>query len=146
MRFVFPTSSVTRYRLPTHINDLVVDRSESETSEVFVVVIEPGSAPPPHQHDDTEQVFYVLEGKGTLRIGAEKSEHTVSPGDVVRIPPRTVHSIRCDGSKPLRYVAIDCFTAGRPVDEPTWDSHVEVMCKREGWPRIEGQLLHHGAE
>ena len=60
MQFVFPTSSVKRYRLPTHINDLVVDRAESQTSEVFVVIIEPGHAPPPHKHDDTEQVFYIF--------------------------------------------------------------------------------------
>ena len=87
--------------------------------------------------------FTYLEGEGTLRIGLEQNEYAVKPGDVVRIPPCTIHSIRCNGSKPLRYVAIDCFIAGRPVDEPTWDSHVKVMCEREGWPRIEGQALHH---
>ena len=133
MQFVFPTSQTKRYRFPTHINDLVVDRADSQTSEVFLVVLEPGEAPPLHQHDDTEQVFYILEGAGTLRIGSEKQEFAVRPADVIRIPPTVLHSIQCTGTKPLRYLAIDCFVAGRPQAEPTWDSHVRVMCKREDW-------------
>jgi mannose-6-phosphate isomerase-like protein (cupin superfamily) len=133
MQFVFPTSQTKRYRFPTHVNDLVVDRADSETSEVFVVVLKPGEAPPLHQHDDTEQVFYILEGEGTLRIGSEKKEFAVRPADVVRVPPTVLHSIQCSGQKPLRYLAIDCFVAGRPKAEPTWDSHVRVVCRREGW-------------
>ena len=133
MQFVFPTTRVQHYRFPTHINDLVVDRADSEASEVFIVVLEPGEAPPLHQHDDTEQVFYILEGEGVLRIGAEQKEYAVRPTDVVRVPPKTLHSIRCVGGTVLRYLAVDCFVAGQPKDEPTWDSHVRVMCEREGW-------------
>lgn len=133
MQFVFPTSRVKRYQFPTHINDLVIDRADARTSEVFVVVLEPGQAPPLHQHDDTEQVFYILEGEGTLRIGADEVKHPVRPGDVVRIPPATLHSIQCIGTRPLKYLAVDCFLAGRPADEPTWDAHVKVICRRQGW-------------
>jgi quercetin dioxygenase-like cupin family protein len=133
MQFVFPLSQTKRYRFPTHINDLVVDRADARTSEVFVVVLEPGEAPPLHQHNDTEQVFYILEGDGILRIGAEQQEYAVHPTDVVRIPPATLHSIKCSGEKPLRYLAIDCFLAGRPNDEPTWDAHARVMCRQQGW-------------
>jgi mannose-6-phosphate isomerase-like protein (cupin superfamily) len=133
MQFVFSTSQTKRYRFPTHVNDLVVDRADSQTSEVFVVVLEPGEAPPLHQHDDTEQVFYIMEGEGTLRIGGEKKEFAVRPADVVRVPPAILHSIQCTGQKLLRYLAIDCFVAGRPKAEPTWDSHVRVVCRREGW-------------
>src|SRR5579863_6788331 len=113
MQFVFPTTKTKRYRFPTHTNDLVMDRADSQTSEVFVVVLEKGEAPPLHKHDDTEQVFYILEGEGVLRIGPDQQEHPVKPADVVRIPPTVLHSIRCTGEKPLRYLAIDCFVAGR---------------------------------
>ena len=133
MQFVFPTSQTKHYHFPTHVNDLVVDRSESQTSEVFVVILKPGEAPPLHKHDDTEQVFYILEGDGVLRIGSEKKEFVVHPGDVVRIPPIVLHSIQCAGNKILRYLAVDCFVGGRPKDEPTWDSHVQVMCRQNGW-------------
>lgn len=133
MQFVFPTSNLKRYRFPTHVNDLVIDRADAENSEVFIVVLEPGEAPPLHQHDDTEQIFYILSGRGLLRIGADLKKHPVRVGDVVRIPPRTPHSIRCQGKESLRYLAVDCFTAGPPKLEPTWDSHVKVLCSQQGW-------------
>lgn len=132
--YVFSTQNLTRYKFPTHINDLVMDRSEARFSEVFVVVIEPEKAPPLHKHDDTEQIFYVTEGKGILTIGKEDSEYIeVEPGDVVRIPVGTWHSIKADKNNTLKYIAIDCFGGIKNQDEPTWDSHVRVLCKEQGW-------------
>ena len=133
MRYVFNVQDTTHYRFPTHVNDLVMDRAEAETSEVFVVVLEPGEAPPLHVHDDTEQVFYVMEGAGLLQIGESADRLPVKPGDVVRIPPHTYHRIFCDGAKPLRYLSVDCFVRGKPKNEPTWDSHVKAICKLNGW-------------
>ena len=133
-RYVFSTQETIRYRFPTHINDLVMDRSESTTSEAFIVVIEPGGAPPLHVHHDTEQVFYVLEGTGTLQIGQHDPEHhPVKPGDLVRIPPHTFHLICCTSPSPLRYLSVDCFLGGRPQGEPTWESHVQTMCAQNDW-------------
>jgi mannose-6-phosphate isomerase-like protein (cupin superfamily) len=132
-RYVFSTEDTIHYRFPTHVNDLVMDRSQAETSEVFIVVLEPGEAPPLHVHDDTEQVFYVLEGEGLLQIGESARRAAVKSGDVVRIPPSTYHRIFCEGANPLRYLSIDCFVGGRPRDEPTWDSHVKAICQLNGW-------------
>lgn len=133
MQYVFDTNNTIRYRFPTHVNDLVLDRANAATSEVFVVVLQPGEAPPLHQHDDTEQIFYILNGNGRLEIGTDRAAFTVAPGNIVRIPPSTLHRIECVGKDPLRYLAIDCFIAGRPKDEPTWESHVRVMCEKNGW-------------
>jgi mannose-6-phosphate isomerase-like protein (cupin superfamily) len=133
MQYVFNTNEVKRYQFPTHTNDLVMDRADASTSEVFIVVLNPGEAPPPHKHDDTEQVFYVLEGKGRLAIGGEEEELPVNVGDVVRIPPSVLHYIEAEGDGPLRYLAVDCFVGGRPEAEPTWNSHVRVICQNEGW-------------
>ncbi len=132
-QYVFNTGRARHYRFPTHVNDLVMDRAEAETSEVLVVVLEPGEAPPLHRHDDTEQIFYVLEGDGRLEIGERLEPHHVGPGDVVRIPPHTLHRIHCRGRRPLRYLAVDCFLGGRPAAEPTWESHVRTMCEQNGW-------------
>ena len=133
MNYVFSTTNPKRYRFPTHINDLVMDRSEATSSEVFIVVLAPGEAPPLHQHDDTEQIFYVLEGEGQLEIGPEAEPFPVEPGDIVRIPPKTPHRIHCLGQTSLRYVAVDCFPGGRPSTEPTWDDHVKTICRENGW-------------
>ncbi|MFC1541235.1 cupin domain-containing protein [Candidatus Latescibacterota bacterium] len=133
MQYVFDTSQTKHYRFPTHSNDLIIDRKNAETSEVFIVVLESGEAPPLHSHDDTEQIFYMLEGNGLLTAGDNNDEYEVRVGDVIRIPPSTVHSIKAEGGSRIKYLAVDCFVGGRPEDEPTWDDHVKVICRREGW-------------
>ena len=134
MRYVFSTTDTTRYRFPTHVNELVLDRSQSTVTEVFIVVLEPGEAPPLHKHPDTEQVFYIIQGEAELRIGPDMAERfRVKPGDVVRIPPDTLHLIINDGEEPVRYLSIDAFPGARPADEPTWDDHVRGNCAANGW-------------
>lgn len=133
-RYVFSTTDTVRYRFPTHVNDLIMDRSEAETSEVFFVVLAPGEGPPLHIHPDYEQIFYVLEGTGVLEIGQTPTPNPVRPGDLVRIPPNTPHRMVCTGPSSMRYLSVDAFLedrASRP--EPTWDSHVRAMCKAYGW-------------
>lgn len=132
MKHVYSTRRLKRYRFPTHINDLVYDRSEAQGTEAFVVVLRPGGAPPLHKHDDTEQVFYVLSGRGALSVGKKAQRHAVKAGDVVVLPPGTWHSIRARGGA-MRYLAIDCFTTAAGRLEPTWDAHVRVLCRNQGW-------------
>ncbi len=132
-RYVFSTTDTIRYRYPTHVNDLVIDRVDAVTTEVFVVVLEPGEAPPLHQHDDAEQIFYVLEGTGILTIGEPGEHFNVKPGDVVRLPPNTLHSIKCDSAATLRYLSVDAFVSERNPSEPNWDAHVKTLCDRFGW-------------
>ncbi len=133
MNYVFSTVQPKRYRFPTHINDLVMDRAEAAASEVFIVEMAPGEAPPRHRHDDMEQIFYVLTGQGRLEIGDPAESHLIGPGDVARIPVSTWHTVHCLGTEPLRYLAVDCFIAGPPTAEPTWDAHVRVVCQEQGW-------------
>jgi len=133
MQYVFPENNVKRYRFPTHINDLVMCRSQAQTSEVFFVVLEPGEAPPMHKHDDTEQIFHVLQGQGRLEVGNPSESFVVKPGDTVRIPVGTWHRIHNEGTQDLRYFAVDCFPGGRPADEPTWDIHARANCEKYNW-------------
>lgn len=134
MTYVFPTDRTVRYRFPTHTNLLVMDRAEATASESFITVMEPGEAPPLHVHHDTEQVFFVLSGRGRLIVGADEADQgPIGPGDLVRIPPGTWHKVPCVGDEPLRYLVVDVFPGGRPSAEPTWESHVRVVCEGNGW-------------
>jgi mannose-6-phosphate isomerase-like protein (cupin superfamily) len=133
MKYVFETAQCKRYQFPTHINDIVIDRTESTTSEVFVVIVEPGKAVHFHAHDDYEQIFYIIEGEGVLVIGPDKKEYPVKPTQVVRIPMKTIHSIHPKGNVPVRYLSIDCFGSERKSEEPTWDAHVKVICREQGY-------------
>ena len=132
--YVFHPRDAIRYRFPTHTNDLIMDRRDATASEAFFVILEPGEAPPLHVHTGAEQVFYILEGEGLLTIGRDDPQtFPVRVGDFVRTPPEVPHAIRCTGSDRLVYLSIDCFVAGKPAAEPTWDSHVRVMCAEHGW-------------
>ena len=130
---VFSVREGLRYRFPTHINDLVVDRCETERCEVFLVVLEPGECPPLHHHPEMEQVYYVIEGTGVLSTGPTgRSRAKVGAGKVVHIPRNMPHSVRNTGTQTLRYLAIDVFIRRKP-NEPTWDSHVRNVCAQLGW-------------
>jgi quercetin dioxygenase-like cupin family protein len=119
-QYVFGTETLARYQFPTHITDLVIDRAQAAYAEVFVVVIRPNHAPPVHKHDDMEQIFYMLSGHGTLSIGsgAAQQQLRVKPGDVVRIPISTFHSIKADAEADLKYLSVDCFGPNRGNSEP----------------------------
>lgn len=130
-QFVFQTEHLKRYEFPTHINDIVVDRSQSATSEVFMVIVESGKRVHHHQHNDTEQVFYIIEGAGTLFIGKNNTEFAFKPGDVIRIPPSTLHSVYANMNANIKYLCVDCFTT-KPL-ESSWDDHVKAVCKEKGY-------------
>ncbi|MFN8453449.1 MAG: cupin domain-containing protein [Anaerolineae bacterium] len=133
-QFVFNTQTdVKRYRFPHSTNLLILDRAEAATSEAFLVVLEPDEKPPLHQHDDMEQVMYILQGNGMLYLGQVEPEfYPIQPTQLVRIPPKTWHVIHSDGQDRLTYLCVSCFVNGRPAAEPTWDEHVRVLCQKSG--------------
>jgi quercetin dioxygenase-like cupin family protein len=53
-----------------------------------------------HRHDPAE-IYYVLEGEGTLTIDGE--EHAVRAGTAAYIPSDSEHGIRNTGAGPLRF-------------------------------------------
>jgi mannose-6-phosphate isomerase-like protein (cupin superfamily) len=152
-QYVFDTRHPIRYRFPTHTNDLIMDRADGAAAEAFFVILEPGEAPPLHVHEDAEQVFFVLEGEATMTVGRDDPESVrLRAGDFVRTPPGRPHAVRNDGSGRFVYLSVDCFVAGPPAAEPTWDSHVRAMCADNGWDfdavrlgRIDGEVTLGGS-
>jgi quercetin dioxygenase-like cupin family protein len=64
-------------------------------------VIEPGfPGPPPHRHRRLHDMFYVLDGTLTLRLGDETLE--LGPGSFVCVPPGVVHTFSNPGDAPVR--------------------------------------------
>ena len=53
-----------------------------------------------HFHPNTEEFYYILSGKGLMRL-AEQC-FNVLPGDSIAIPPGTTHNIKNTGNDPLR--------------------------------------------
>ena len=82
------------------------------------VTLQPGqTGAPPHCHALEEELFYVLEGSGTLTLGGD--EHPLRPGDVVARPPSTgvAHALRA-GDHGLTYLVYGTREPGDSVYYP----------------------------
>jgi uncharacterized cupin superfamily protein len=73
-----------------------------------VTAVRPGKrAFPLHNHRVNEEMFFILEGTGEIRIG--DAVHPIRPGDVIACPPggtETAHQIVNSGSSELKYLAV----------------------------------------
>lgn len=129
---VYRTNALRGYVYGTHRTDLVIDRKDSEATEVFFAILEPGQKSPLHEHRDCEQLWYILEGCGRLLIGEEDKleEQSIGPGDVVLTRRFIHHSIENCGDRVLRYLAVDIFIGERLEGESTWDAHIEAFCQQ----------------
>jgi uncharacterized cupin superfamily protein len=86
-----------------------------------VTVVPPGKrAFPAHNHRANEEMFFVLEGEGELRVGKEK--HALRRGDVVACPPggpETAHQIiNTSATADLKYLAVSTMLSPEVVDYP----------------------------
>ena len=64
-------------------------------------VLEPGQATERHYHRESEEIYFLLEGGGSLEVDGETRE--VGVGDAVLIPPGARHTLRAgpDGARLL---------------------------------------------
>jgi uncharacterized cupin superfamily protein len=73
-----------------------------------VTAVPPGRrAFPFHNHRVNEEMFFLLEGEGSVRIGEDT--YPVKPGDVIACPPggpERAHQIINTGERELRYLAV----------------------------------------
>lgn len=78
-------------------------------------VVKPGKkAFPYHAHHANEEMYLVLEGEGTYRLGNQ--DYAVKKGDVLAAPPgddTSAHQLRNTGSKDLHYL---CFSTRNDPD------------------------------
>jgi mannose-6-phosphate isomerase-like protein (cupin superfamily) len=61
-----------------------------------------GASTTPHHHRATEEIYYILEGSGLMKIGDES--RPVSVGDAIAIPPGQVHTITNTGTCVLKFL------------------------------------------
>jgi len=102
-----PVGPVEPYRAldGSTVTELVrPERGGSRNVSVAEAVIEPGQATRAHYHKASDEVYYVLGGKGVVRVG--ENSVAVEPGGCVFIPAGQVHSAGCEGNRPLRVLCI----------------------------------------
>jgi uncharacterized cupin superfamily protein len=85
-----------------------------------LVIVPPGKkAWPYHAHHVNEELFIILGGSGTLRLGG--AEHPVKAGDVIACPaggPETAHQLVNTGEAELRYLAISTMMSPEVCEYP----------------------------
>ena len=85
-----------------------------------LTAVPPGKrAYPFHSHRVQEEMFFVIEGRGEVRIGAET--FPIRAGDIIACPPggpETAHQIVNTGSTELRYLAVSTKAAAEVCEYP----------------------------
>jgi quercetin dioxygenase-like cupin family protein len=83
---------------------VTIKATGEETNDSFYlgeVVIEPGfPGPPPHRHRRLHDMFYVLDGTLTMRLGDETLE--LEPASFVCVPPGVVHTFSNRSDAPVK--------------------------------------------
>jgi mannose-6-phosphate isomerase-like protein (cupin superfamily) len=65
--------------------------------------VDPGFTSNAHAHEDQEEVFYCVSGKGRIKVDDE--EMPLEPGVTVYVPPKGVHQLINDGDEILKVVS-----------------------------------------
>jgi uncharacterized cupin superfamily protein len=103
-----------------------------------ITVVPPGKrAVPLHNHHANEEMFYILQGTGELRVGSER--YSLRAGDFIASPPggpELAHQIINTGSEELRYLAVSTMIMPEVVEYP--DSGKVALISRQ--PGADGNL------
>jgi uncharacterized cupin superfamily protein len=106
-----------------------------------VTVVPPGKrAFPLHCHRVNEEMFFVLDGNGEVRIG--DSVHAIRAGDVIACPPggpETAHQIVNTSSADLRYLAVSTRISPEVCEYPEsgkFGVMAEYAADADGQPQV----------
>jgi quercetin dioxygenase-like cupin family protein len=87
-------------------SSIVLKATGEATAGSFFIsetTIAPGfSGPPPHRHRQLHDMFYVLDGVLTMRLGDET--HEAPAGSFVCVPPGIVHTFSNHTDSPVRFL------------------------------------------
>lgn len=86
------------------------------------------AGPPPHWHKVTTEIFYVLAGALTLRVGDQTIQ--AGPGGYAYVPPGTVHAFSNQTDAPAKYLLV-ASPAGL---ENYFAELAELVSNEPSWP------------
>lgn len=108
----FTTADGSEIReLLAHRNSAIRNQSLAEAR------LRPGQATTPHYHPRAEEIYYILEGRGSMDLAGETRE--VGPGDAIAIPPGLRHTIRNTGAGVLKFLC--CCAPGYEHADTVFD-------------------------
>ncbi|NOX66745.1 MAG: cupin domain-containing protein [Chlorobi bacterium] len=104
---------------------VLLDRSETELTEVGMNEWRPNLDGPPHKHNDKDQVFYITSGKGKVIVcGKEFDTH---PGCAVYVPAGCVHQTITTSEEPFVYLLLNIFNNPDKEGHASFKDHIEKV-------------------
>jgi mannose-6-phosphate isomerase-like protein (cupin superfamily) len=104
---------------------VLIDRSETELTEVAMNGWQPNLDGPPHAHTRKEQNFLVTSGRGTVRIG--NASFPAEPGSFFYLPAGVVHQTITQGTEPLVYFLFNAFLDTDKEGHASFADHISKV-------------------
>ncbi|HEY9436590.1 MAG TPA: cupin domain-containing protein [Blastocatellia bacterium] len=84
----------------------LIDRTTSPINQCSLAeeILPPGASVIPHHHEVIEEIYYVIEGEGMMRIDDEERE--VEAGDAIYIPRFSRHTLTNTGNGPMKILLV----------------------------------------
>lgn len=129
---------------------VLVDRSETQLTEVGWNRWRKGLEGPPHSHEAKEQIFYVTDGEGIVAVGPAR--YVVKPGSLIYVPPAVVHQTAATGDAPLSYFLFHAFLDASKEGHASFADHIakvkevrrrQAAAQDAGVPGAEAQPSFH---
>jgi mannose-6-phosphate isomerase-like protein (cupin superfamily) len=124
---VVSAEEVEKYNLQGVEFLALLPREQTESAEVLLETYPAGTNFPLHQHEECEQIYFILQGEAQIQVDQKVS--SAPKGSTVYIPRRTQHAIHNTASEELVYLVISVYPEGYPAQEPTLESHMQKLCK-----------------
>ena len=87
----------------SEIREILAPRNSSiKRQSLAEARVPPGQSTEEHIHPKTEEIYYILEGKGRIRIDGE--ERDIRPGDGIAILPGMRHKVWNTGKSDLVFL------------------------------------------
>jgi uncharacterized cupin superfamily protein len=116
-----------------------------------ITAVPPGKrAFPPHNHQINEEMFFVLEGTGEVRIG--EVTYPIRPGDIVAClagGKEMAHVVTNTGNVELKYLALSTKISPEICEYPETGKYTvysEKPARTDGKPNTIGTVGHAGAD
>lgn len=104
---------------------VLIDRSETELTEVGWNCWTPNQDGPPHKHNDKSQIFYVTNGVGKIHLG--KDVFDAKPGSLAYVPAGLVHQTITTTDERLCYILFNVFLNPQKEGHLTFADHIEKV-------------------
>jgi len=104
---------------------VLIDRSETELTEVAYNEWPPNLDGPPHRHAQKEQIFFIISGEGKISLSGET--YAVKPHDMLYVPAGATHQTRCTTAEPLGYFLFNAFLDSDKEGHVSFADHIEKV-------------------